>query len=101
MGLELPQHLRRILGDIERGFEITVQPASFDPYLERLEQLVNRAILALPASTCTIAMALLLAAYHPAHWDWVVEVFFLAVLLAAGGFGTYVLVLLRSKHKQP
>jgi ubiquinone biosynthesis protein len=102
-GLELPQHLRRVLGDIERGgFEITVQPASFDPYLERLEQLVNRAILALLASTFTIAAALLLAAYHPAHWDWVVEVLFLAVLLAAGGFGTYILVLLlRSKHKRP
>jgi ubiquinone biosynthesis protein len=99
MSLELPQRLRRILGDIERGgFEIAIQPASFDPYVQRLEMMVNRAIMALLAATFTIAAAWLFAAYHPTRWDWVAEIFFLAVLLAGGTFGTYILFVLLSSR---
>lgn len=101
MGLGLPGQLHRILGDIERGgLEITVQPASFDPYFDRLEQLINRTILALLAATFTISAALFVAAFHPAHWDWVIVPLFLLVMLAALGFGSYVLVkLLRTRRR--
>lgn len=101
MGLGLPGQLHRILGDIERGgLEITVQPASFDPYFDRLEQLINRTILALLAATFTISAALFVAAFHPAHWDWVIVPLFLLVMLAALSFGIYVLIkLLRARHR--
>ncbi len=102
--MQVPQQLRRILGDIERGgFEVNLQPASFDPYFERLQQVVNRILIALLAATCTISTAMIVAAYHPAGWDWVAETLFLLALLFAGVFGVYILVtLLRSQrsHRQ-
>ncbi len=102
--MQVPQQLRRILGDIERGgFEVNLQPASFDPYFERLQQVVNRILIALLAATCTISTAIIVAAYHPAGWDWVAETLFLLALLFAGVFGVYILVtLLRSQrsHRQ-
>jgi ubiquinone biosynthesis protein len=98
--MQVPQQLRRILGDIERGgFEVNLQPASFDPYFERLEQLVNRVLIALLAATCTIATAIIVAAYHLAALDWVAETLFFIALLFAGVFGAYILVaLVRSRH---
>lgn len=101
VGLQVPQQLRRILSDIERGgFEIAVQPASFDPYLKRLEELVNRAILALLAATFTISAAMLVAAYHPERWNWMAGLLFLLAFLGASAFGVYVLVtLLRSRRR--
>ena len=102
--MQVPQQLRRILGDIERGgFEVNLQPASFDPYFERLQQLVNRILIALLAATCTISTAIIVAAYHPARWDWVAETLFLLALLFAGVFGGYILVALarsRRSHGQ-
>ena len=102
--MQVPQQLRRILGDIERGgFEVNLQPASFDPYFERLQQVVNRILIALLAATCTISTAMIVAAYHPTGWDWVAEALFLLALLFAGVFGVYILVtLLRSRrsHRQ-
>jgi ubiquinone biosynthesis protein len=101
MSLGLPRQLHRILGDIERGgFEINVQPASFDPYLVRMEQLINRAILALLAATFTISAAMLVAAYHPSHWNWVALLLFLMVVMASATFGGYVLFkLVSSRHR--
>ena len=101
MSLTLPRQLHRILGDIERGgFEINIQPTSFDPYLNRIEQLINRAILALLAATFTISAALLLAAYRPIPLDWSAALLFLLVVFASLVFGIYVLVkLLRARNR--
>lgn len=103
MSMALPRQLHRILGDIERGgFEVNIQPTSFDRYLDRVEQLINRSILALLAATFTIAAALLLAAYHPAHWDGTVSLLFVLVVLASLLFGIYVLwKLLRPRNRPP
>jgi hypothetical protein len=92
-----------VLGDIERGgFEINVQPQSFEPYLDRMEQLTNRLTLGILAAAFTVGLALLVAAYHPTNWDVMIELLFLLVLIFAGGFGTYILMLiLRSQRKPP
>ena len=93
MSLELPAQIRRVLGDIERGgSEVSVQPASFEPYLARVEQYVNRLALALLASTFTLSAAMLVAAYHPARWDGVTALLFLLVVILSTGFGGYVLI---------
>jgi ubiquinone biosynthesis protein len=100
--MQVPQQLRRILGDIERGgFEVNLQPASFDPYFERLERLVNRVLIALLAATCTISTAMIVAAYQPARLDWVAEALFFFALVFAGVFGVYILVaLMRSRNSR-
>lgn len=102
MALALPQQLRHVLGDIERGgFEINIQPQSFEPFLERMEQLTNRLTLGILAAAFTIGMALLVSVYHPRGWDILIEALFLLVLLLSGVFGTYILLLiLRSRHRR-
>jgi ubiquinone biosynthesis protein len=103
MALALPQQLRHVLGDIERGgFKINIQPQSFEPFLDRMEQLTNRLTLGILAAAFTIGMALLVSVYHPAGWDISIEILFLLVLILSGVFGTYILLLiLRSRHQRP
>jgi ubiquinone biosynthesis protein len=103
MAMALPQQLRHVLGDIERGgFEVNVQPQSFEPYLERMEQLTNRLTLGILVAAFTVGLALLVAAYHPTNWDVMVEFLFLLVLIFSGGFGAYILLLIvRSRHRPP
>ncbi len=99
--LEIPLRLRRILGDIERGgFEINIQPSSFDPYFVRLERLVNHILIALLAVSSTIATALILSAYHPAGADVVVEILFIISLLFTAVFGVYIMILLLSNRRR-
>jgi len=68
LGLELPQQLRRILGDVERGdLEIGMHPTAFEPLINRLERLVNRLVLGIIAAAFIIGLAILTLAYfvHP------------------------------------
>ncbi len=102
-GMEIPQRLRHILGDIERGgFEINIQPASFDPYFARMERLVNHVLLALFAVATTIATAFILASYHPGGLDLLAEILFVGALLLTACFGVYIMYLLiTSRRKKP
>ena len=99
--LEIPQRLRHILGDIERGgFEVNIQPSSFDPYFTRLERLVNHVLIALLAVSCTISTAFIVAAYHPTGLVTFAEALFLGALLLSGVFGLYILYLLISARRR-
>jgi ubiquinone biosynthesis protein len=99
--LEIPQRLRHILGDIERGgFEVNIQPSSFDPYFARLERLVNHLLIALLAVSCTISTAFIVAAYRPTGLVTLAELLFFAALLLSGGFGLYILYLLLSAGRR-
>jgi ubiquinone biosynthesis protein len=101
MTMTLPRQLHHVLGDIERGgFEVNVQPQSFEPYLQRLEQLTNRLILGILAAAFTVGLALLVAAYHPSGFDRMAEFLFLLVLALSGGFGTYVLMLILGSRRR-
>jgi ubiquinone biosynthesis protein len=99
--LEIPQRLRHILGDIERGgFEINIQPSSFDPYFTRMERLVNHVLLALFAVACTISTAFILASYHPGGLDIVAEALFVGSLLLTAVFGVYIMYMLFSSRRK-
>lgn len=92
MSLEVPQQLRRVLGDIERGgFEVTLQPASYAPLLNRLDALVNRLILALFSIGLLITTGILAGAAHASnHWDTATALLVVGALLGCVGFGLYV-----------
>lgn len=99
--LEIPQRLRHILGDIERGgFEVNIQPSSFDPYFSRLERLVNHVLIALLAVSCTISTAFIVAAYHPTGLLTLAEFLFFGALLLSGVFGLYILYVLFSARRR-
>ncbi len=102
-GLEIPKRMRHILGDIERGgFEINIQPSSFDPYFVRLERLVNHILIALLAVSTTISTAFIVAAYHPIGVSGIAEALFLGALVLTIVFGAYIMYLLISaRSKKP
>ena len=92
MSLELPQQLRRVLGDIERGgFEVTIQPASYTPLLARLDVLVNRLIVALLSVAFAVTASILAGAAHASgRWDLAMALLAACALLGSLGFGLYV-----------
>jgi ubiquinone biosynthesis protein len=100
LGVEIPQQLRQLLGELERGgLEFGLRPESFEPLLRRLESLANRIVLGILASAFIIGLAVLLSVYHPPGWEhWAGAMFavgfFFATLLGIYLAGS----LLRSKR---
>lgn len=89
LGVEIPQQLRHILNEIERGgFEVGMKPGTFEPIISRLERLANRIVLGVIASAFIVGLAILLSVFRPSGWErWAGTMFavgfFFAVLLGA------------------
>lgn len=84
LGVELPQRLRRLLADIERGgVEIAVRPAGFEPVLARLERLANRIVLGVIVAALINGLAVLMSFYHPpGSAQWVAAMFAIGFIIA-------------------
>jgi ubiquinone biosynthesis protein len=66
LGVELPQRLRRLLADLERGgVEVSVRPTGLEPSLARLERLSNRIVLGVIVAAFINGLAVLMSVYHP------------------------------------
>lgn len=87
LGVEMPQQLRRLIGEIERGgFEVGMRQESFEPVLARLERMTNRVVLGILAAAFIVGLATLLSFYHPSGSEkW------MGVLFAVGFFFAVVL----------
>jgi hypothetical protein len=60
--MELPRHLRRLVGDLEAGtLKIAVEPTGLDELVQRAERLVLGIIM----GTLIVGLAMLTSAYHP------------------------------------
>jgi ubiquinone biosynthesis protein len=86
LGVEMPQHLRRIVSAAESGsLQIGVRPEGFDPVINRLEKIANRIVLGVIAAAFINGLAVLVSVYKPPGWErfgWVVFAFgFLCALL--------------------
>lgn len=87
LGVEIPQQLRHILNEIDRGgFEVGMKPGTFEPLIARLERLTNRMVLGVIASAFIVGLAILLSVFRPSGWErWAGTMFaigfFFAVLL--------------------
>ena len=69
LGLEIPQELRQIVGEIERGgFEVGVRKESVEPIIARLERLTIRLVLGIITAAFIVGLAALLSAYRPPGW---------------------------------
>ena len=86
LGTELPQRLRRLLADLERGgVEVSVRPTGLEPLLNRLERLANRIVLGIIAAALINGLAVLMSFYHPPGWEqWTVAAFTIGFALALG-----------------
>jgi len=70
LSLALPQQMRRVLGDIERGnFAIGLRAETLEPFALRLENLANRLVLSILAGAFIVGSAVLLSFYHPQGWE--------------------------------
>lgn len=70
LGLELPEQLRQLIGDLERGgLQVGVRPEGIEPILQRVERLANRLVLGMLAAAFIVGLAVLLAVFHPVGID--------------------------------
>lgn len=92
LGVELPQQVRRLISEIERGsLEIGMRPEGFEPVVRRFERLANRIVLGIIAAAFVIGLATLMSVYHPPGWErWAGAVFAIGNVLA-GALGAYLI----------
>jgi ubiquinone biosynthesis protein len=85
LGVEIPQQLRHILGEIERGgFEVGMKPGALEPLINRLERLANRITLGVIAASFIVGLAVLLSVYRPPGWErWAGRMFAVGFFFAA------------------
>ncbi len=84
LSTEIPRQIRQILGEIERGgFEVGMKRGALDPFVFRLERMVNRLVLGMLASAFIVGLATLLSVYRPPFWErWAGIMFAIGFILA-------------------
>jgi ubiquinone biosynthesis protein len=88
LGTELPQQLRRLLGELERGtLTMNMRPTDVESVIRRFERIGNRIIIGAVLAAFIIGLAMLMASYHPSGWNqWI---FFVIGFVSAGVLGVY------------
>ena len=90
LGVELPQQLRQILGDLERGgLEVGMRPLGFDPLIRRFERLANRIVLGIIAAAFVNGLAVLMSVYRPPGFERWAGIIFGAGFVVASVLGAY------------
>jgi ubiquinone biosynthesis protein len=85
LGVELPQQIRRMISEIERGgLEVGMRPEGFEPVLRSLTRLANRIVLGVIAAAFINGLAVLLSVYQPPGWSrWAGIAFAFGFIVAA------------------
>ena len=100
LGVEMPQHLRRIATAAENGnLQIGMRPEGFDPVIDRLERIANRIVLGVITAAFVNGLAVLVSVYRPPGWErwgWAVFAFGLAFALLLGAYLAW--NILRPRH---
>lgn len=101
LSLALPQQMRRVLGDMERGsFEVGIRPGSFEPLVLRMESLANRLVLSVLAGAFIVGSAVLLSFYHPQGWErWTGSLLRFGFLISAA-LGLYLAWRISRSHRK-
>ncbi len=63
---EFPQHLRRLMGELERGtLKFDIQPTGLEPLFKRVERIANRIVLGIIVAALIVGLSMLVSAYRP------------------------------------
>lgn len=102
LGVELPQQLRRLMSELERGnIEVGMNPETFKPLTSDIKQVANRIVLGIIAAAFIIGLAILLLVYHPVIGIFWIGVFFVIGFILAFVLGIYLaLTILRSSRRK-
>ena len=78
LATEFPQHLRRLMGELERGtLKFDIQPTGLDPVFKRAERIANRIVLGVIVAALIVGLSMLISAYRPGVtgvWDVVLPI---------------------------
>jgi ubiquinone biosynthesis protein len=90
LGVEIPQHLRRIVSAAEDGnLQIGVRPEGFDLLIDRIEKIANRLVLGVIAAAFINGLAVLVSVYKPPGWrhlSWIAFFFGFVCALLLGAY---------------
>jgi ubiquinone biosynthesis protein len=101
LGLELPQQLRRLMSDIERGnLAVGVNTDTLKPLIDDVKQMVNRVVLGIIAASFIIGVAILLIVYRPVVGLWWIGVLFFIGFTLAFMLGIYLAITIISTRKK-
>ena len=90
LGIDLPQQLRRLMNDLERGtLEVAARPVGLEPYLNRLERLANRIVFGILIAAFVVGLAMLFSVYRPPGFGLLAGIFFALGLAGALLLGIY------------
>jgi ubiquinone biosynthesis protein len=90
LGLELPQHLRRVFAELERGgIEVGMRPEGIEPVVRRFERLANRIVLGIITASFIVGLAILMSVYRPPGIDAWAGLLFAAGFFLSGVLGGY------------
>lgn len=90
LGLGLPQRLRRLVGQMERGeVTVTTRHEGLDELMVELNRVANRLARSILVAALIIGLALLMLLYHPPGWaawgGWFFGLSFLAAFVLGAG----------------
>jgi len=90
LGLGLPQRLRRLVGQMERGeVTVTTRHEGLDELMVELNRVANRLARSILVAALIIGLALLMLIYHPPAWatwgGWFFGLSFLAAFVLGAG----------------
>jgi ubiquinone biosynthesis protein len=101
LGLELPQQLRRLMSDLERGnIEVGVKADTLKPIINEVKQMVNRVVLGIIAAALIIGVAVLLVVYHSVIGLWWVGALFIIGFVLSFVLGIYLAITIISSRKK-
>lgn len=90
LGVDLPQQLRRIITNLERGsLEVAARPVGLEPYLFRLERIANRIVFGILTAAFVVGLAMLFSVYRPPGFGLLAGIFFALGLAGALLLGIY------------
>jgi ubiquinone biosynthesis protein len=90
LGIELPQHIRRLMSDLERGnIEVGVKTETLKPIINEVKQMVNRVVLGIIAAAFIVGVAILLVFYHTVIGLWWVGALFIIGFVLSFVLGIY------------
>jgi ubiquinone biosynthesis protein len=101
LGLELPQQLRRLISELERGnLKVGVNTDTLKPLIEDVKQMVNRVVLGIIAASFIIGVAIILIVYHPVVGLWWIGAFFFIGFALAFMLDIYLAITIFSTRKK-
>ena len=92
LGLDMPRRLSRLLELLERGeIEVGINMQPVHEIMSQLQKMANRIVLGVILSATIVALALVLAIYHPVTWQAIGNIIFGLAFISSLGFGVYVM----------